>query len=418
MALRKVGGEGSLHFHKSKDRSENPLLRFSPPGLPTFSESEGYLRVESSAENLGSFLLPPLSFFGIPMKEVNFQPVARDMEWGLRGGTRGTSSGVGDSMGSRDGEGAVDGRLRMGRRSFGGVFTFSLSGDSLALRRVNVSFPEVPLSGIEGELKARPADRGRRGAISCGFPFSCIVDGRFLVVTNPRVGRESARFVAVDGRSTCFRLLLPLCVVVVVAVDDLWLVTVVWESPDVEGRMARIVLKDEVVLGTPELVAVDGRWLVAVVWESPDVEGRTTRIVLKDEPVLGTPELVAALCFLTSLAWAASLLTRFKARCSTSRHLFTNWSRSGSIWVPFGWFLAKTSFDLRTTADEITARCLGTSRRCGKSGMASRFNNGIFAPRNLRDSIAWDLCFLSESDPSGESGVGNLSGAEVETTKM
>ena len=80
--------------------------------------------------------------------------------------------------------------------------------------------------------------------------------------------------------------------------------------------------------------------------------------------------------------------------------------------------MANTSFDLRTIADEIRARCLGTSRRCGKSGMASRFNNGIFAPLNLRDSIACNRSLLSELGPHGEPGVGNLSGAEVEMTKM
>lgn len=282
-------------------------------------------------------------------------------------------------MGTRDGDGAVDGRLRIGRGSFGRALAF-LSDDGLALRRANVSCTKVALIGVEGELKARPADRGRRGVISWRFPLSCIVDGRFLFDTDPEVDRGSPRFVAVDGRSSCFGLPLLLCVVV--------------------------------------LVAVDGRWLVAVVLESPDVEGRTTPFVCKEEPVLGLPGLVAALCFLTSLVWDASLLTRFRACCSTTRHLLTNSLRSGSIGVPLGWFLANTSFDLRTTADEITARCLGTSKRCGKSGMASLFNNGIFAPRNLRDSIACDLSFLSDSDPSGEPGVGKLSGVEVETTKM
>ena len=97
---------------------------------------------------------------------------------------------MGDSRGSRDGDGAVDGRLRMGRGSFGGVLEF-LSGEGLALRRVNVSFTKVALIGVEGELKARPADRGRRGVISCRFPFSCIVDGRFLFDTDPDVDRES-----------------------------------------------------------------------------------------------------------------------------------------------------------------------------------------------------------------------------------
>lgn len=207
-----------IHFQGNRARSEKPF-RFSPRA-PIFSEPEGYLRVESSAENLGSFLLPSLSFLGIPMIEVIFQPVACDMECEVRGGTRGTSSsGVGGSMGSRDGDGAVYGRLRMGRRSFGGVLAFSLSGDGLALGRTNVSFPEVPLIGVEGELKARPADRGRRGVVSCGFPFSCIVDGRFLLATDSNIDRESIRFVALDGRSSCFRLLLLLCVVALVAVD-------------------------------------------------------------------------------------------------------------------------------------------------------------------------------------------------------
>jgi len=76
------------------------------------------------------------------------------------------------------------------------------------------------------------------------------------------------------------------------------------------------------------------------------------------------------------------------------------------------------SFDLRTIAEDITARCLGTSRRCGKSGMASRFNNGMLAPRNLRDSIAFDRSFRSKSVASGEPGAGGLSGAEVETTRI
>lgn len=245
---------------------------------------------------------------------------------------------------------------------------------------MNVSLPEPPLTGVEGELKARPADRGRMGVISCGFPLSCIVDGRFLFDTDPKDGCGSIRIVAVEGRCSCLRLLLLLCVVT--------------------------------------LAAVDGRRLVVVVLESPEVEGRTTPLVCGNEFMLGAPELVAALCLLTSLVWTASLLTRFRACCSTSRHLLMNSLRSGSIGVPFDRFLANASFDLRTIADEITARCLGTSRRWGKSGMASRFNNSILAPRNLRDSMACNRSFLSGSDPSGEPGVGNLSGVEVEMTKM
>lgn len=279
---RDASGRESIHLHDNKARSEKPF-RFSPPGLSVFSEL--YLREESSAENLGSFLLFSLSFFGMPTIEVNFQPVACDIECELRG-TRGTSSGVGGSMGSRDGDGAVDGRLRMGRRSFGGVLAFFLSGCGPELRGVNISFPDVPLIGVEGELKARPADRGRKGVISCRFPSSCIVDGRFLFAKDPNIGRGSVRCVAVDGRSSCLRLFLLLCVVALVVVDD--------------------------------------RWLVEVVLESPDVEGRTTPFACEGKIVLVTPELVAALCFLTSLAWAASLLTRFKACCSTSRHLMTS----------------------------------------------------------------------------------------------
>lgn len=179
-----------VHFHDNNARSEKPF-RFSPPGLTAFSEPEGYLRVESSAENLGSHLLLSLSFFGVLTIEVIFQPVARDTECELGGGTRGTSSGVGGSMGNKDGDGAVDGRLRMGRRRFGGVLAFSWSDDWLALRRLNFSFPKLPLIGVEGELKVRPADRGRSGVISCGFPFSCIVDGRFLLTPRPKAGSGS-----------------------------------------------------------------------------------------------------------------------------------------------------------------------------------------------------------------------------------
>jgi hypothetical protein len=213
-----VGEEQGDHFQDNSSARREKPFRFSPPGITAFSGPDGYLREESSAENLGNRLLFSLSFFGVLMIEVIFHPVARDTERGLRGGTCGTSSGVGGSMGTRDGDGAVDGRLRMGR-SFGEGLTPPLSGDWLALRRVNVSFPEPPLIGVEGELNARPADRGRSGEISCGFPLSCIVDGRFLLATDPKVGRESTRLIAADGRGSCLRLLLLLCVVTLVAVD-------------------------------------------------------------------------------------------------------------------------------------------------------------------------------------------------------
>lgn len=157
---------------------------------------------------------------------------------------------------------------------------------------------------------------------------------------------------------------------------------------------------------------------MVVTYESLEVEGRMVPFVREDGVVLTTPPLVVALRFLTSLVWAASLLTRFKACCSISRHLLTNSSRSRSTGVPLAWCLASSSFDLRTIADDITARCLGTSRRCGKSGMASLLNNGIFAPRNLRDSIACDRSLRSELIVSGEPGMGKLSGVEVETTNM
>ena len=124
-------------------------------------------------------------------------------------------------------------------------------------------FSWPPLIGAEGEVRARPADRGRSGVISGAFPFSCIVDGRFLLATDPKVSRESVRVVAVDGRGSCFGL-----------TELLWVVA---------------------------LVAVDGRWLVAVVYESPDVDGRTTPFVCEGGVALTTPELVAPLRFLCSL---------------------------------------------------------------------------------------------------------------------
>ena len=219
-------GSRSTHFHENNARSEKPF-RFSPPGLMGFSGPEGYLRVESSAENLDSHFLPSLSFFGVVTMEVIFQPVARDAECEPRGGTRGTSSGVGESIGTRDGDGAVDGRLRIGRRSFGGVLGFSLPDGWLGLRGVDVSFPTPVLIGVDGELKVRPADRGRKGEISCGFPFSCIVDGRLLLGTDPKFCRESVRFVAVDGRRSSLRLLLLLCVAELVDVDSGWQIAVV-----------------------------------------------------------------------------------------------------------------------------------------------------------------------------------------------
>ena len=53
------------------------------------------------------------------------------------------------------------------------------------------SLSEPPLTGVEGELKARPVDGGRGNGISCTFLFSCIAEGRFLLATDPRVGSGS-----------------------------------------------------------------------------------------------------------------------------------------------------------------------------------------------------------------------------------
>ena len=116
-----------VHFHDSNPRREK-TFRLPPAGLPEFPEPDGDLRGESSAEYLGSRFLASLSF-GVPTMELSmFQPVARDTERGCRGGTRG-SSGVDGSIGTSDGDGAVDGRLRIGRRLFGGDLTvLALSG--------------------------------------------------------------------------------------------------------------------------------------------------------------------------------------------------------------------------------------------------------------------------------------------------
>lgn len=150
------------------------------------------------------------------MEVITLQPAARDVEWEWRGGIWGTS-GVGGSIGISDGDGAVDGRLRIGRRSFGEVLALSvLSGVWLTPRGEGVAFSKPLLVGIEGELGTRPADRGRSGVISCMLLFSCIVDGRFLLATDPKAGGESPRVVAVDGRISGFGLL---WVATLVAVD-------------------------------------------------------------------------------------------------------------------------------------------------------------------------------------------------------
>lgn len=169
-------------------------------------------------------------------------------------------------MGSRDGDGAVDGRLRMGRRGFVGVLLPSALPDlGPTPRREDASFSKPPLLGVEGVLMARPADRGRSGVISCMFPFPCIVDGRFLLATDPDVGSGSLRVVAVDGRGSRFGLFLLRWVVTLVVVDGRLPVVVVWGSPDVVGRIIPFPCEDE------------------------------------DEEVLTTPALVVALCFFSSL---------------------------------------------------------------------------------------------------------------------
>ena len=114
---RNRGRDGRNHFRDNNPRKKP--FRFSPPGLSKFSEPEGYLRSASSAENLGSRFLVSFPFFGILiMEEITLQPVACDKEC-ERGVGICETSGVGGSMGTRDGDGAVDGRLRMGRMNFG-----------------------------------------------------------------------------------------------------------------------------------------------------------------------------------------------------------------------------------------------------------------------------------------------------------
>lgn len=168
-------------------------------------------------------------------------------------------------MGTRDGDGAVKGRLRMGRMNFGAFLTPpSMSGVGVTPWGVNVSFPEPPLFGVEGVLRVRPADRGRRGMSSNVFMSPWVVDGRFVLATGPGVGRESVRVVAVDGRIS-FLKLLPL----------LWVT---------------------------KLAAIEGRCLIAMEEESPDVEGRTIPPgACKDAVEPTTPALVVALRFLCSL---------------------------------------------------------------------------------------------------------------------
>jgi len=74
-------------FHLHDNHPRRKPFRFSPAGLPKFSGPEGYLRVESSAENLGSHFLASLSFFGVLTTEENTpQLAACDMECEWRGG--------------------------------------------------------------------------------------------------------------------------------------------------------------------------------------------------------------------------------------------------------------------------------------------------------------------------------------------
>lgn len=215
-----AGGRKSSHFRDNRARKEKPL-RLSPDERSVFSELERYPLVESSADDLGNHFLASLSFFGVPMKDEKIlQPVACDMECECIGGSCGMP-GVGGSMGSREGDGAVDGRLRIGRRGFGEVLGLSvLPGVWLTPRGGDTSFFKANLIGAEGELRALPAERGRSGVISCIFLFSCIVDGRFLLATAPKTGGcESLRPAAVDGRTSCFGPFLLLCVITLVAVD-------------------------------------------------------------------------------------------------------------------------------------------------------------------------------------------------------
>ena len=120
-----VRAESGRAFHFRDNNPRRKPFRFSPAGLPMFSELEGYLRIESSAENLGNHFLASLSFFGVLTTEENIlQPVACESRRGIWG-----TSGVGASIGTSDGDGAVDGRLRIGRGGFGEVLMLcTLSG--------------------------------------------------------------------------------------------------------------------------------------------------------------------------------------------------------------------------------------------------------------------------------------------------
>ena len=124
LARRNGGGGEDRHFRVNNPRKKP--FRFTPPWLSIFSEPGGNLRAESSAENLGNRLLASLSFFGVLMKEVMMlQPVACDMEREfIVAGILGTS-GAGGSNGTVAGDGAVNGRLRMGRIGFVGFLTLS-----------------------------------------------------------------------------------------------------------------------------------------------------------------------------------------------------------------------------------------------------------------------------------------------------
>ena len=201
------------------------------------------------------------------IKEVTtLQPVARDIEREfIVAGIFGTSGG--GSMGIVAGDGAVNGRLRMGRMGFGDFLTLPpLSSVCVTPWRVIVSFT-TPRLGASGELRARPADRGRRGVISSNlFWVPWVVDGRLRFATAPKVNRESVRVVvavdgrvsfrvvvAVDGRSSFFRLLPLLWDIMLVAVDGRCLIGAKEESADVEGRMIPAVCGG-VALTTPELV--------------------------------------------------------------------------------------------------------------------------------------------------------------------
>ena len=73
-----------------------------------------------------------------------------------------------------------------------------------------------------------------------------------MFATGPKVGRESVRVVAVDGRSSCLGLR-PLWVITLVAVDGRCLVALEEESPDVEGRIL-LACEEEVILSAPALV--------------------------------------------------------------------------------------------------------------------------------------------------------------------